>query len=750
MNNSNQYIVALALCTLGTITSPEMARDLQDDIERMLKSSSCNPYLKKKAIICAARMIDRAPELIENFISVTRSLLNDKDHGVINAAVILIREMCKHGRDTIDHFRQLVPTLCQLLKTLVLSGFNPEHDVQGITDPFLQVAILRLLRVLGHGSVEASDAMNDVLAQVATSIESTKNVGNSVLYETVRTIMYIEAESGLRVLAINILGRFLLNNDKNIRYVALNTLLKTVEIDNNAVQRHRNTIVDCLKDADVSLRKRALELTFALVNESNVRSLLRELLSFLEVADLEFKTYITTNICMCAERYAPNKRWHIDTVMKVLMKAGNHVNDEVIASLIGLITQTSELHAYIVQSLYVALQEDITQQPMVQIATYCIGEYGDLLVSGRCEEAEPLDVSEREVVNILHSILVSPLTTSLTKGFVLSALMKLTTRFHSGVDEIRRLIDRYRSSINTELQQRAVEYSSLFSMDTMRTALLEPMPPIEKKIYTYHNNFNEEEDDEGDSVRRLSGQQPVKESNDLLDLLGGSPPVSTGMSVPAAAAPSGGVGGGSNDLLDILGGDIFGGGAPVMGAGEPHRNQTSMGGMNGLGGMMDLGVGSERVGGMGSSGPVSGGDALMDLMSSSPPKTGNVGGPPARKASDLPSMTVWDKNDLHIVFDFQKQADNPNVLIISLTATNNGAGELSGFNFQAAVPKSFKLQILPPSGQTLGAFSTVPVTQQIKVANPSQSSLKMRIRIQYTNSGGQAVTEQGELSGFPM
>ena len=54
--------------------------------------------------------------------------------------------------------------------------------------------------------------------------------------------------------------------------------------DNSSVQRHRGTIVECLKDADISIRHRAQHLVYSLVNDDNVRILVRELVDYLAEA----------------------------------------------------------------------------------------------------------------------------------------------------------------------------------------------------------------------------------------------------------------------------------------------------------------------------------------------------------------------------------------------------------------------------------------------------------------------------------
>lgn len=61
-----------------------------------------------------------------------------------------------------------------------------------------------------------------------------------------------------------------------------------------------------------------MELCFALINGNNIRTMMKELLTFLENAEPEFKATCSSKCVLAAEKYSPNVRWHIDTLLKVV------------------------------------------------------------------------------------------------------------------------------------------------------------------------------------------------------------------------------------------------------------------------------------------------------------------------------------------------------------------------------------------------------------------------------------------------
>ncbi|XP_034186504.2 adaptor protein complex 1, gamma subunit isoform X7 [Osmia lignaria lignaria] len=716
LNSSTQFVIGLALCTLGAIASPEMARDLASEVERLMKSP--NAYIRKKAALCAFRIIRRVPELMEMFLPATRSLITEKNHGVLITGVTLITEMCENSVDTLNHFKKIVPNLVRILKNLILAGYSPEHDVSGVSDPFLQVKILRLLRILGRNDIDASEAMNDILAQVATNTETSKNVGNTILYETVLSIMDIKSESGLRVLAVNILGRFLLNNDKNIRYVALNTLLKTVYVDTSAVQRHRSTILECLKDPDVSIRRRAMELSFALVNSNNIRNMMKELLLFLERADPEFKAQCSSNIVMSAERFAPNKRWHLETLFKVLVAAGNYVRDDVVACTIQLISETQAQQSYAVSALWKALEKDTAdKQPLAQVATWCIGEYGDLLLYAPPSEDvdAPVNLTEDEVIDVYQRLLWSPQNTVVTKQYTLLSLTKLSTRFQKGNEKIRQIIDTFGSNLHIELQQRGIEFSQLFrKYDHLRSALLERMPPMETARPQANGIIgmaNGEPEPEEEKSTALEASTPPSDSSALLDLLGttdlGMTPSVSSKNPPANSTAVVN----NNDLLDLLGSlDLS---APTPTSTLPQTQSPTQ-----------------------IFNPANTTNFLVDGLLNSSQSIQN----------DTPVMIVLDKAGLKITFRLERPSDVNDLLVINMSAQNSGSAILTDFLFQAAVPKTFQLQMLSPSSTVIPPSGQV--TQVLKVANINKVPLRMRLRISYTGPAG-PVLEQTEVNNFP-
>lgn len=602
------------------------------------------------------RICRKVPDLQELFLEKAKILLSDRNHGVLLCGLTLVTSMCEAeevegGEDFAEPFRPLVGGLVRTLKGLASSGYAPEHDVTGITDPFLQVKILQLLRVLGRGDVRTSEQINDILAQVATNTDSSKNVGNSILYESVLTILDIEADSGLRVLGVNILGKFLTNKDNNIRYVALNTLIKVVAVEPNAVQRHRNTILECLRDPDISIRRRALDLSFTLINEGNVRVLIRELLAFLEVADNEFKPIMTSQIGVAADRFAPSKRWHVDTMLRVLKLAGNYVKEQILSSFVRLIATTPDLQTYSVQKLYAGLKDDITQEGLTLAATWVIGEYGDSLLRGGQYEGEELvkPVHESDIVDLLTTILNSSYATQIAIEYIVTAAMKLTTRLkdETQINRIRRLLSQRTADLNIEIQQRAVEYGNLFSYDDIRRGVLERMPPPE--IREEQRVLGEATPKQKKAAARAKKPSKITEQDMLLDLMGGSDLPTVDMSATLN---------GTQNNADLLA-DILGNGTPASTApAQPPPSNTTA--------------------------------SIMDLFStdsSSPPQ-------PSTSSDILISPQAhpaYSQNSLLLTLSLQRTAGQAQILARFRNASS--FERFTGVGLQAAVPKSQKLTL---------------------------------------------------------
>ena len=73
---------------------------------------------------------------------------------------------------------------------------------------------------------------------------------------------------------------------------------------------------------------------------------------------------------IAADQFAPNKRWHIDTVFDVLNESGNMVRDDVVFNTIQIISMSAEEQKYGAHLAWRTLQ-DIKHcsefQPLTQV-----------------------------------------------------------------------------------------------------------------------------------------------------------------------------------------------------------------------------------------------------------------------------------------------------------------------------------------------------------------------------------------------
>lgn len=701
MNHPNQFIVSLALTTLGNICSPALARDLYTDVEKVISGN--NNYLKKKAALVAAKIVEKDPDLAEIFEPKVSNLLDCTDHGVLLGALKLVRSLYEVSPDSRSFLVSKIPKVIDILKGLA-KDLNPEYAVSGVADPFLQVSLVETLRLIfiDEEHQAQSHKFNEQLHDVLTSITSYANISSSsssqakgssasVLHETVKTIFSIpNLDPALKVLGINTLGQLLSTKDNNNRYVALNTFLTVVDIEPLAVQRHRATIVSCLKDQDISIKRRALELTFSILDSSNIRILIKEILSFLENPvnnDRELKTYIITNVTniLGHKELIPNEKWKFDTIAKLCYLGGDCFSSTIVSQILALvmnIPNNDELKKYIINKLFKEAYSDSSKDGLNNIAVYLAGEYGDLLLGTSLEDGEKITdtLLADFLVGLSHLQNDDPVLVS----FILASAVKLSTHVQdsSARSKLKNYIKSKTTSDNLGIQIKATTYLVLFDEpDNIKRGVLDRMPPpviTQKDTVSLTNRAKHNMLSQGDVDKRRGSLSKTEDL--LLDLMDDD-------TIPADTQ--------NINATDLLG-DIFGSSGPSTAT--PPKSSSAK-------------------------------NDILDLF----------GGNADKPIQSFPTGGIEAfHNDVVRVCFLPKSIGDGQAIIETIIA-NKTAHQIEGLQLLIAVPKTQKLTMTSISNPVIPPNSFA--TQDLKIVGNAGSKIKLRVKFTY-NSQGVASTEQ--------
>ena len=156
------------------------------------------------------------------------------------------------------------------------------------------------------------------------------------MVEAVGLVMVLDRDLDLVDQTAIQLGRFISAKEPNTKYLGLENMGRMSAIPQvaAAVKRNQQEIADSLHDADISIRRRALDLLFGMCDPSNAQDIVQQLLDYLVVADFAIREELVLKIAILAEKFAPavqqtQQHWYIDVMLTLVDKAGDFVSDDV-------------------------------------------------------------------------------------------------------------------------------------------------------------------------------------------------------------------------------------------------------------------------------------------------------------------------------------------------------------------------------------------------------------------------------------
>jgi AP-2 complex subunit alpha len=488
LTQKDPNVQCLALTATANIGGKEQAESLAQDVQKLLVSGDTKLLVRKKAALCLLRLYRKYPEILpaDAWSSRVISLLGSKDLGVITSVMGLVLGMIQNEPEAYNEAVQKVVRL--LVKLILNKDFNSNYLYYSVPAPWLQVKLLQLLQYYPIPQDEAVNShVTQVLNRVMATAERTKSIGHksvsktnaahAVLFEALNVAIHYDNDKNLLVNATQILKRYLQERDTNLRYLALDTLSRMAYSAHEEViiniRKNQDTILLAMKDPDISIRRRALDLLYSMCNRANAAEIVGELLNYLPLSDYAIREELVLKIAILAEKFAVDLSWYVDVILNLISQAGDFVSDDIWHRVIQIVTNKGEeLQKYTASTVHIAVSSTAAHEKCILIAGYVLGEFGDMVSEN--ESSSPLNQFQT-----LYSKF--DIIGNITKSLLLSTFMKMYNLYPDQAElrqQIKDVFGKYRDFIDAEIQQRANEYYCLIETgnDDLMQEVLDNMP----------------------------------------------------------------------------------------------------------------------------------------------------------------------------------------------------------------------------------------------------------------------------------
>ncbi|XP_058187308.1 AP-2 complex subunit alpha-1-like [Rhododendron vialii] len=528
----NETFQCLALTLVGNIGGREFAESLAPDVQKLLFSSSCRPLVRKKAALCLLRLYRKNPDVInvDGWSDRMAQLLDERDLGVLTSSMSLLVAFVANNHDA---YWSSLPKCVKVLERLARNQDIPqEYTYYGIPSPWLQVKTMRALQYFP--TIEDPNtrrSLFEVLQRILMGTDVVKNVNknnasHAVLFEALALVMHLDAEKEMMSQCVALLGKFIAVREPNIRYLGLENMTRMLMVSDvqDIIKRHQAQIITSLKDPDISIRRRALDLLYGMCDVSNAKDIVEELLQYLSSADFAMREELSLKAAILAEKFAPDLSWYVDVILQLIDKAGDFVSDDIWFRVVQFVTNNEDLQPYAAVKAREYLDKPAIHETMVKVSAYILGEYSHLL-------ARRPGCSPKEIFSIIHEKL--PTVSTSTIPILLSTYAKILMHTQPPEPDLQNQIwaifRKYESCIDAEIQQRAVEYITLSRKGAALVDIMAEMPKFpERQSALLKKAENTEADTAEQSALKIRAMQQSSNALVVTDHhpANGTPPVS--------------------------------------------------------------------------------------------------------------------------------------------------------------------------------------------------------------------------------